>query len=181
MRFAPRWTALADSGEIDSRRVLCSCRLQWVVPRVGPCSLLPPCLDGKYFCSWRSGWCDDRYIPFPFSTRAVVRYVKQLEPSHQFNAISARIETETKQHVDAQLRTRKERRSWMEIDGDNTDQIFNQALTCCVGGVLCEGHRKAGCLRDFGFDWQPHLSKRLMKGQLYAGHPQFDTLGREKL
>ncbi|CAE7281567.1 GIP [Symbiodinium sp. CCMP2592] len=38
---------------------------------------------------------------FPASTRAFVKYVKQLKPDHKFNAIAVTTDVEAKQHVDA--------------------------------------------------------------------------------
>ena len=40
-------------------------------------------------------------VAFPASTRSFIKYVKQLEPGHKFNAVAVTTDIEAKQHVDA--------------------------------------------------------------------------------
>ena len=80
---------------------------------------------------------------FSYSTRAFVRYVKQLEPTHKFNSLAVTVDTEAKQHVDAHnvgmnLIAGLSRfkgggveveepggAKLLELDGANTHQVFN--------------------------------------------------------
>eukprot|EP00439_Symbiodinium_sp_Y106_P050041 s545_g6.t1 len=57
---------------------------------------------------------------FPASTRAFVKYVKQLEPDHKFNAVAVTTDVEAKQHVDAH----------------NVGKNLVAGLSCFKGGAL---------------------------------------------
>ncbi|CAE7790169.1 TY2B-GR1, partial [Symbiodinium necroappetens] len=63
---------------------------------------------------------------FSYSTRALVRYVKQLEPTHKFNSLAVTVDTEAKQHVDAHnVGMNLIAGLLLELDGANTHQVFN--------------------------------------------------------
>ncbi|CAE7397111.1 Wdr16, partial [Symbiodinium necroappetens] len=80
---------------------------------------------------------------FSYSTRVLVRYVKQLDPTHKFNSLAITVDTEAKQHVDAHnvgmnliagLSRFKgggveveepDGVKLLELDGAHTHQVFN--------------------------------------------------------
>ncbi|CAE7828798.1 RE1 [Symbiodinium sp. CCMP2592] len=80
---------------------------------------------------------------FPASTRALIKYVKQLEPEHKFNAVAITTDIEAKQHVDAHNVGKNlvaslsyfkggaleveypEGARLLPLDGDHTHQLFD--------------------------------------------------------
>ena len=137
---------------------------------------------------------------FSYSTRVLVRYVKQLEPTHKFNSLAITVDTEAKQHVDAHnvgmnliagLSRFKgggveveepDGVKLLELDGAHTHQVFNPkyrhstrpwregtrvvlvAYSVRDSGKLPQD--KVDLLRSFGFDWEPHLSKPAVGGDV---------------
>ncbi|CAE7769634.1 GIP [Symbiodinium sp. CCMP2592] len=130
---------------------------------------------------------------FPASTKALVKYVKQLQPDHKFNAVAVSVNVEAQQHVDAHNvgnnliaglsyfkggALEVEEPTGVKIlplDGDQTHQLFNPkykhstrpwyggtrvvlvAYSVRDSGKL--GEARTSYLREFGFDWDPHLSR----------------------
>ena len=130
---------------------------------------------------------------FPASTRAFIKYVNQLDPTHQFNAVAVTTDVEARQHVDAHnvgmnlvaglsyfkvgalIVESPDGEIFLPLDGDITHQTFNPKFKHSTkpwyGGprivLIAYSVRDSGklkdhqvkYLRDFGFDWDPHLSK----------------------
>ena len=131
---------------------------------------------------------------FPASTRVFVKYVKQLQPDHKFNAVAVMVDVGAQQHVDvhnvgknliASLSFFKGggleveeygSKRLLPLDGDHTHQLFDphqkHSTKPWYGGsrvVLIAYSVRDSCklpqdrvnyLKDFGFEWVPHVSKR---------------------